>query len=67
MSDPRNKRTRAAKGESVYTEWFQLLVTPAQKANIDRISADRGITKSEWVRRAIDNYTVKHDSRRKAK
>lgn len=66
-SDPRNKRTRAAKGESVYTEWFQLLLTPAQKRNVAAISKARGITQSEWVRRAIDTYTVKHNSRKKGK
>jgi hypothetical protein len=65
-SDPRNKRTRAAKGESVYTEWFQLLLTPKQKKDVKEIAKDRGLTQSEWVRRAIDTYTVKHNSRKKA-
>lgn len=66
-SDPRNKRTRAPKGDATYTEWFQLLLTPDQKADVTRISGERGITQSEWVRRAIDTYTVKHNSRKKAK
>lgn len=63
--DPRNKRTRAAKGESVYTEWFQLLLTPEQKAAVAEYSAKRGITQSEWVRRAIQAYKVKDDTRKR--
>lgn len=66
-TDPRNKRTRAPKGESIYTEWFQLLLTPQQKADVAEISKARGITQSEWVRRAIDTYTVKHNSRKKGR
>lgn len=66
-NDPRNKRTRAPKGESMYTEWFQLLLTPQQKKDVATIAESRGISQSEWVRRAIDTYTVKHNSRKKAK
>lgn len=64
-SDPRNKRTRAPKGESVYTEWFQLLLTPEQKAFVQEYAKRRGISASEWTRRALQAYKVKDDSRKK--
>lgn len=62
--DPRNKRTRAPKDQAVYTQWFQLLLTPEMKADVAKISKERGITQSEWTRRAIQSYVVKHNSRK---
>lgn len=63
-SDPRNVRTRAPKGASVYTQWFQMLMTPEQKADVAKIAKERGLSQSEWVRRAIQAYKVKHISRK---
>lgn len=63
-SDPRNKRTRAPKDQPVYTEWFQLLLTPEMKADVATIAGERGLSQSEWTRRAIQAYKVKHNSRK---
>lgn len=63
--DPRNKRTRPPKGEGTLTVPFQVYVSEDMKATITDYSGTRGITQGEWVRRAIQAYKVKQDTRKK--
>ena len=62
--DPRNKRTRPAKGEGTLTNPVQFYVDDTMRATIKTIASERGITESEWLRRAVKAYQVKHTSRK---
>lgn len=65
--DPRNKRTRPAKGEGTLKKPVQFYVDAEMKAVIDTYGPSRGLTSSEWLRRAVKAYQVKQDTRKPRK
>jgi hypothetical protein len=65
--DPRNKRTRPPKGEGEYPVPFQVYVSEDMKAFVTAYAKERGITASEWTRRALTAYKAKDDSRKRGK